>query len=366
MERIPRRRILACDHAVLKRINSEHSERDCTRECSYTAPAKTCRNCARRMGEGARPPQAQPCATSSAREFCRRLKPEVQSPHLRGFDQLHFAVSRAVQDHDFAFGVAEYENVAVAEVGFFDGFFERHGAHGDGFVGADQMHLGGFGHRWIFMHDHRYSRFFRETDRGLQVVLRGQRRRRMAVPLFCFFNFARRAFLRLPARFVFDGLLFQMVERFIDGDDHFPGLGQANQRAVAGADVDFSFVAVLFDGEDHLGFKSVAENFADLGEAGFDFFADGGSNFVVSSRVFHVHERPLVKFLIEMNWALYLKSEVRSKNAEVKSLASAFSTLAIFDGFCFYFCILTSYVCTLSLFGAPPHSQPSMYCSASY
>src|ERR1700722_3300531 len=132
-----------------------------------------------------------------------------------------------------------------------------------------------------------------------------------------------------------------MVERFIDGDDHFPGLGQANQRAVAGADVDFSFVAVLFDGEDHLGFKSVAENFADLGEAGFDFFADGGSNFVVSSRVFHVHERPLVKFLIEMNWALHLKSEVRSKNAEVKSLAPAFSTLAIFDGFCFYFCILT-------------------------
>jgi hypothetical protein len=49
---------------------------------------------------------------------------------------------------------------------------------------------------------------------------------------------------------------------------------------------------MFFDGEDHFGFKSVAQNFADFREAGFYFFADAGSDFVVSSRVFHVHERP--------------------------------------------------------------------------
>ena len=65
-------------------------------------------------------------------------KPLVSLRLLRGFDQLHFAVAGAVQDHDFAFGIAEDEDVAVAEVGFFDGFFERHGAHGDGLVGAQR------------------------------------------------------------------------------------------------------------------------------------------------------------------------------------------------------------------------------------
>src|ERR1039458_2686547 len=44
--------------------------------------------------------------------------------------------------------------------------------------------------------------------------------------------------------------------------------------------------------EDGFGFEAVAENFADFSEAGFHFFTDGGSYFVVSSGVFHVHERP--------------------------------------------------------------------------
>ena len=56
---------------------------------------------------------------------------------LRGFDQLHLAVAGAVQDHHLALGIAEDEDVAVAEVGFFDGLFQRHGAHGDGFIGAN-------------------------------------------------------------------------------------------------------------------------------------------------------------------------------------------------------------------------------------
>ena len=104
-----------------------------------------------------------------------------------------------------------------------------------------------------------------------------------------------------------------MVERFVDGDGHVPGLGQADQRSIAGADGDFGFVAVLLDGENDFAVKPVAQNFADFCEAGFNFFADGGSDYVVSAGVFHVHERPLVKFSIEMKWALHLsqKLEVR-------------------------------------------------------
>ena len=96
----------------------------------------------------------------------------------------------------------------------------------------------------------------------------------------------------MPAGFVFHRLLFEVVEGFVDGNRHVFGLGQADQRAVARADGDFGFVAVLFYGEDDLGFESVAEDFAEFSDAGFYFFADGGSYFVVPAGVFHVHERP--------------------------------------------------------------------------
>ena len=84
-------------------------------------------------------------------------------------------------------------NVAVAEVGFFDGLFERHGTHGDGFVGADQVHLCGFGHRGISVHGDRHGGFFGQADFGLRagaVILR-----RVAVPLLYFFALAGRALL---------------------------------------------------------------------------------------------------------------------------------------------------------------------------
>jgi hypothetical protein len=142
-----------------------------------------------------------------------------------------------------------------------------------------------------------------------------------------------------------------MVERFVDRDGHVLGLGQADQRAVAGADGDFGLVAVLLDSENDFAIKSVAQNFADFCEAGFNFFADAGSNYEVSASVFHVHERPLVKFLIEMNWALHLSQKSEFQNAEIKSLPSAFSTLAIFGAFLrfsFYFCLLTSYFSIIS------------------
>jgi len=46
-----------------------------------------------------------------------------KSAYLRRFDQLHFAVAGAVQDHHFAFGIAEDKDVAVAEVSLFNRFF---------------------------------------------------------------------------------------------------------------------------------------------------------------------------------------------------------------------------------------------------
>ena len=73
-----------------------------------------------------------------------------------------------------------------------------------------------------------------------------------------FHFFAIVAFLAAPAGFVLDRLLFQMVESFVDGSVMSPGLGQADQRSIAGADGDFRFVAVLFDGQDYLGFEFVA------------------------------------------------------------------------------------------------------------
>jgi len=42
-----------------------------------------------------------------------------------------------VQDHHFALRIAEDEHVTVAEVGFFDCFFESHGAFGNRLVQMD-------------------------------------------------------------------------------------------------------------------------------------------------------------------------------------------------------------------------------------
>jgi erythrin-vacuolar iron transport family protein len=88
---------------------------------------------------------------------------------LRRFDELHFAFPGAVEDHQFAFGVAEDEDIAVAEVGFLDGFFEGHGTHGYGFARADQVDFGGFGDRRVAMHGYRDGGFFSQADGGLNA-----------------------------------------------------------------------------------------------------------------------------------------------------------------------------------------------------
>ena len=59
-----------------------------------------------------------------------------------------------MQDHDFAFSIAENENIAVAKMRFLDGLFEGHRAHGDGFVGADDVHFGSCGDGGLAMHDY--------------------------------------------------------------------------------------------------------------------------------------------------------------------------------------------------------------------
>ena len=185
----------------------------------------------------------------------------VRSPD-HGVDQFHLAVSGAVQDHHLALGVAENEDIAVAEMGFFDGFFESHGAHGDSFIGANQVNLRGAGHRGITVYGDGYCRFF---PSGLSRFARPRRAAGNArSTLHFFFALAGGALFRLPLRLVFHRLLLKMVQSLADGDHHIFGLGQADQRAIARVDRDFSFVAVLFDCEDHLGFESVAQTLRSL------------------------------------------------------------------------------------------------------
>ncbi len=100
------------------------------------------------------------------------------------------------------------------------------------------------------------------------------------------------ALLGPPAGLVLDRLLLQMFEGLVDGGRHVTGLGFTDQGAVARVNGDFGLVAALLDRQDDLGFKFVAQNFADFGKAGFNFLANRGSNFEVPAGEFHVHERP--------------------------------------------------------------------------
>ena len=123
------------------------------------------------------------------------------------------------------------------------------------------MYFGGLGDGGKLVYDQGNLCGFGESDRGRQALLL----RFLAIPFLQVV-----AFLAAPARLVFDRLLFQMLEGFVDGGLHVAGLGFADQRSVARADGDFRFVAALFDGQDHFGIKFVAQDFADFGQAGFD------------------------------------------------------------------------------------------------
>ena len=78
------------------------------------------------------------------------------------------------------------------------------------------------------------------------------------------------AFLTAPASLVFDRLFFQVLEGLNNGGLHVARLGYAYQRAISRADGDFGLVAMLLDGENHLGIELIAQNFSDFGQAGFN------------------------------------------------------------------------------------------------
>ena len=69
-----------------------------------------------------------------------------------------------MQNHDFAFGVAEDEDVAIAEVGLFDSFFEGHGTHCDSFLGAHEVNFSSASDRGKFVHDHVDRSLFRKPN----------------------------------------------------------------------------------------------------------------------------------------------------------------------------------------------------------
>src|SRR3984957_497874 len=122
MAKIARRRILT------RRIPTIET---CQWEESLASPGCPCLASGEDLGFFLCPRKSQSPLLAKTREMGTRLGDGgklIADSFLRRFDQLHFAVSRAVQDHHFAFGIAEHEDVAIAEVGLFDGFFEGHGA----------------------------------------------------------------------------------------------------------------------------------------------------------------------------------------------------------------------------------------------
>ena len=65
------------------------------------------------------------------------MDPRTDHASSRRFDQLHLAIAGAMKDHHLPFRIAENKHIAIAEVGFLDCFFERHGAQGYGLIAAD-------------------------------------------------------------------------------------------------------------------------------------------------------------------------------------------------------------------------------------
>jgi len=94
----------------------------------------------------------------------------IADSSLRGFDQLHFALPRPMQHHQLALGIAEDENIFVAEVRLFDRFFQRHRTKRNRVPGMHQMHFGGPRHRWKFMNENGNGGINRQSERRLKVV----------------------------------------------------------------------------------------------------------------------------------------------------------------------------------------------------
>src|SRR5580698_10940341 len=145
-------------------------------------------------------------------------------------------------------------------MGFFDGFFQSHWTHGNSIVGAREVDLGGFGNCGKLVYDDVNGAGFTQANGSDDGVLG-----LAPVPLLGTDTFMIVAFLRTPTGLVFDRLLFQVFEGFVDRGRHVTGLGFTDQGTVARADGNFGLVTTLLDRENDLGLKLVAQNFADFG-----------------------------------------------------------------------------------------------------
>src|SRR5207253_8945260 len=161
-------------------------------------------------------------------------------------------------------------------------------ADSDCFIGTHQVHISRLGYLREFVHHHRNGRLLAQSDSRLQDF----RLRFPSIPFLLLMPF-----LATPARLVFDRLSLEMLERLINRRNHVPSLSYSNQRSVAWIDRDLSLMAMFLYGQDDFAVEFIAQNFADFRKAGFNFFADGGSDFILPASVFHVHERPSVEVL---------------------------------------------------------------------
>jgi hypothetical protein len=57
---------------------------------------------------------------------------------------------------------------------------------------------------------------------------------------------------------------------------------------------NFGAMPVLLHAEYDFGLEVVAKDLDEFGQAGFDLFADAGSDFKLPAGVFHVHQTPLL------------------------------------------------------------------------
>ena len=90
----------------------------------------------------------------------------LDRPSLRHFNQLHLSVAGTMQDVDFTFAVAEDKDIPIAEVSFFNGFFQCHGAQGNGLVGTNKMDFGGLGNLRKLVHHYGDGSAFGSSDNG--------------------------------------------------------------------------------------------------------------------------------------------------------------------------------------------------------
>jgi hypothetical protein len=94
---------------------------------------------------------------------------------------------------------------------------------------------------------------------------------------------------RAAAAVIFEHLGLNVLQRLIDGDQHVRRFGQTDQVSAAPLDRNFRDVAVLLDGQNDLALDVVAQDFDEFAEAGFHLVTNGGSDFILSAKIFYGH-----------------------------------------------------------------------------